>query len=165
MIESLHSKPLSQPQNGTWLSARLDRLCARPLANRVVLEHFERSRICRLLGLTGKNCLVACLVLSKELLKLPAMQCGKLSSRRLNLCPDCINFHPSLLPKHRGCWSASQLGLEKKLLSQPVQKWLDCAGQASGAFLRATPRQVSHATAWWRPHGALSAVHRHCSVP
>merc|ERR1712062_352167 len=23
----------------------------------------------------------------------------------LNLCPISINFHPSLLPKHRGCWS------------------------------------------------------------
>mmetsp|Transcript_22244 Transcript_22244/g.50776 ORF Transcript_22244/g.50776 Transcript_22244/m.50776 type:complete len:290 (-) Transcript_22244:46-915(-) len=23
----------------------------------------------------------------------------------LNLCRDSLNFHPSLLPKHRGCWS------------------------------------------------------------
>mmetsp|Transcript_52497 Transcript_52497/g.97191 ORF Transcript_52497/g.97191 Transcript_52497/m.97191 type:complete len:290 (-) Transcript_52497:64-933(-) len=23
----------------------------------------------------------------------------------LNLCQDSLNFHPSLLPKHRGCWS------------------------------------------------------------
>ncbi|CAE7466953.1 arnA [Symbiodinium natans] len=29
----------------------------------------------------------------------------KLPSSVLSLCPDCINFHPSLLPKHRGCWS------------------------------------------------------------
>mmetsp|Transcript_41928 Transcript_41928/g.97651 ORF Transcript_41928/g.97651 Transcript_41928/m.97651 type:complete len:276 (-) Transcript_41928:143-970(-) len=29
----------------------------------------------------------------------------KLPSSVLNLCRDCINFHPSLLPKHRGCWS------------------------------------------------------------
>ncbi|CAE7246124.1 arnA, partial [Symbiodinium sp. CCMP2456] len=29
----------------------------------------------------------------------------KLPGSVLNLCPDCINFHPSLLPKHRGCWS------------------------------------------------------------
>ncbi|CAE7817094.1 wbkC [Symbiodinium sp. CCMP2592] len=84
------------------------------------------------------------------------MQCSDLSPRRLNLCPDCINFHPSLLPKHRGCWSASQLGPETVALAAS-QKWLDCAGQASGAFLRATPRQVSHATAWWRPHAACCA--------
>ncbi|CAJ1334327.1 unnamed protein product [Effrenium voratum] len=29
----------------------------------------------------------------------------KLPANVLGLCPDCINFHPSLLPKHRGCWS------------------------------------------------------------
>lgn len=29
----------------------------------------------------------------------------KLPSSILGLCPDSINFHPSLLPKHRGCWS------------------------------------------------------------
>ena len=33
------------------------------------------------------------------------------SSRpRLNLCSDCVNFHPSLLPKHRGCWWANLRG-------------------------------------------------------
>ncbi|CAK8986338.1 unnamed protein product [Durusdinium trenchii] len=29
----------------------------------------------------------------------------KITASVLNLCPDCVNFHPSLLPKHRGCWS------------------------------------------------------------
>lgn len=29
----------------------------------------------------------------------------RLRSSVLELCRDCINFHPSLLPKHRGCWS------------------------------------------------------------
>lgn len=29
----------------------------------------------------------------------------KLPNDILELCPDRINFHPSLLPKHRGCWS------------------------------------------------------------
>lgn len=29
----------------------------------------------------------------------------KLPVSILNLCGDCINFHPSLLPRHRGCWS------------------------------------------------------------
>jgi len=29
----------------------------------------------------------------------------KLPKRVLDLAPDCINFHPALLPKHRGCWS------------------------------------------------------------
>jgi len=29
----------------------------------------------------------------------------KLSMSVLELCADRINFHPSLLPKHRGCWS------------------------------------------------------------
>merc|ERR1719460_2655056 len=29
----------------------------------------------------------------------------KLQVSVLNLCEDCINFHPSLLPRHRGCWS------------------------------------------------------------
>ena len=73
MIGILHSEPLSQPQNGTRLSARLDCLCARPLAVHFALENCGSSRICRLLGLTGKNCLVACLVLGKELLEWPLM--------------------------------------------------------------------------------------------
>lgn len=29
----------------------------------------------------------------------------KIPASVLNLCRDCVNFHPSLLPKHRGCWS------------------------------------------------------------
>jgi len=29
----------------------------------------------------------------------------KIAGSVLALCADCINFHPSLLPKHRGCWS------------------------------------------------------------
>lgn len=29
----------------------------------------------------------------------------KLPASILNLCADSINFHPSLLPRHRGCWS------------------------------------------------------------
>jgi len=29
----------------------------------------------------------------------------RLPNAVLELCLDCINFHPSLLPKHRGCWS------------------------------------------------------------
>ncbi|CAE8642748.1 unnamed protein product [Polarella glacialis] len=29
----------------------------------------------------------------------------KIPASVLDLCPDAINFHPSLLPKHRGCWS------------------------------------------------------------
>lgn len=29
----------------------------------------------------------------------------RLPRRVLDLATDCINFHPSLLPKHRGCWS------------------------------------------------------------
>lgn len=29
----------------------------------------------------------------------------KIPASVLNLCADTINFHPSLLPRHRGCWS------------------------------------------------------------
>lgn len=29
----------------------------------------------------------------------------RLPSSVLGLCAECINFHPSLLPRHRGCWS------------------------------------------------------------
>jgi len=29
----------------------------------------------------------------------------KIGKRILELCKDSINFHPSLLPRHRGCWS------------------------------------------------------------
>jgi len=29
----------------------------------------------------------------------------KIAKRVLDLCKEAINFHPSLLPKHRGCWS------------------------------------------------------------
>jgi len=29
----------------------------------------------------------------------------RLPNAVLDVCPDRINFHPSLLPKHRGCWS------------------------------------------------------------